>query len=73
VCRHESECNAWTWCADEAGCRDESGDLIPFKGCQLKEEPMQAWGLPSRQQAKYMRISNYFSGYMRRTPPLSLL
>lgn len=63
--RHTDKCNAWTWCVDESGCMDENGQLIPFKGCQLKDEPMQAWGLPSQRQVQRHKIANYFSGYMR--------
>lgn len=64
--RHTEKCNAWTWCADELGCMDENGRLMPFKGCQLKDEPMQAWGLPSQRQVASHKIANYFSGYLRR-------
>lgn len=36
------------------------------RGCQLKEEPMQAWGLPSRSTAATLRPATYFSGYIKR-------
>ncbi|BDA50039.1 probable glycosyltransferase 2 [Coccomyxa sp. Obi] len=68
-CKHTEKCNAWTWCADELGCMDENGHLIPFKGCQLKDEPMQAWGLPSQRQVASHKIANYFSGYLRHRKP----
>ena len=54
------------WCAEESGCTDDSGRGIPFKACQLKREPMQAWGLPSASMAHSMKVANSYSGYIKR-------
>ena len=66
LCRHRDGCTAWTWCAEESGCTDDRGQEIPFKGCQLKNEPMQAWGLPSARMAESMKVANSYSGYIKR-------
>ena len=36
------------------------------RGCQLKDEPMQAWGMPSRGTAQALKPSTYYSGYIKR-------
>ncbi len=54
------------WCAEESGCTDDRGQEIPFRGCQLKNEPMQAWGLPSASLAESMKVANSYSGYIKR-------
>ena len=66
LCRHRDGCTAWAWCAEESGCTDDRGEEIPFRGCQLKNEPMQAWGLPSASMAESMKLANSYSGYMKR-------
>lgn len=69
-CRHKDSCTAWIWCAEESGCIDDRGQEIPFRGCQLKNEPMQAWGLPSASMAETMKVANLYSGYIKREEPL---
>lgn len=59
------------WCAEESGCTDDMGSEIPYRGCQLKKEPMQAWGLPSASLAQSMKVANSFSGYIKREQALS--
>ena len=65
-CRHKDGCTAWMWCAEESGCTDDTGSEIPFRGCQLKNEPMQAWGLPSVSLVDSMKVANSYSGYIKR-------
>ena len=69
LCRHRDGCTAWIWCAEESGCTDDRGQEIPFRGCQLKNEPMQAWGLPSASLAASMKVANSYSGYIKREGP----
>ncbi len=71
LCRHKDGCTAWMWCAEESGCTDDRGLEVPFKGCQLKNEPMQAWGLPSASLAESMKVANSYSGYIKRENPLT--
>ena len=66
--RNETSCNAWTWCADEETCPDERGVAIPLHGCQLKEEPVEPWGLPDEAYVKRFQPSTFASGYMKSAP-----
>ena len=64
--RANYDCNAWTWCYDKDGCTDELLSAIPYRGCQLKWDPHEPWGVPTQELAKGYAPSMYTTGYLKR-------
>lgn len=69
LCRKHANCTAWFYCQDAKKCADEQDNWVPEKGCQLKWEPRQPWGIPQG-QGLLSRPSTYASGYVKRKCPL---
>lgn len=53
---------------DKAGCLDELLTSIPYRGCQLKWEPHEPWGMPTLEVARSFKPSAYTSGYVKSEP-----
>ena len=72
VCgRADWNCNAWTWCDDPTSCTDELLTQIPYRGCQLKWDPHEPWGVPADELTKNFQPSVFTSGYIKSKLPLS--
>ena len=65
-CRANENCNAWTWCESKEGCMDELLTSIPYRGCQLKWDPHEPWGVPADEMIREFRPSTFTSGYIKR-------
>ena len=48
------------------GCTDELLTHIPYRGCQLKWDPHEPWGVPTQELAKGYAPSMYTTGYLKR-------
>ncbi|KAK9903381.1 hypothetical protein WJX75_004474 [Coccomyxa subellipsoidea] len=66
ACESDQNCNAWTWCDDHSSCTDELLTQIPYRGCQLKWNPHEPWGVPSDELTKSFQPSVSTSGYIKR-------
>lgn len=64
-CRADYNCNAWTWCDDTNSCTDELLTQIPYRGCQLKWDPHEPWGVPADELTKNFQPSMFTSGYIK--------
>ena len=69
LCRADFNCNAWTWCETKTGCMDELLTVIPFKGCQLKWDPHEPWGVPADELIRGFKPSVFTSGYVKSETP----
>ncbi|CAL8464438.1 g3973 [Coccomyxa elongata] len=66
ACEANYNCNAWTWCDDNNSCTDELLTQIPYRGCQLKWDPHEPWGVPADELTKNFQPSVFTSGYIKR-------
>ena len=45
---------------------DELLTSIPYRGCQLKWDPHEPWGVPADEMIREFRPSTFTSGYIKR-------
>ena len=75
ACRSTPDCNAWTWCWDDAGCTlpgsgpDGAPVRVPNLGCHLASEPLAPRGAPSTAHVDALAPSSFFSGYLQTRRP----